>query len=288
MKECNKRAYAKVNLTLEILGKRADGYHELRSIFMPLQFCDFVTVRLTKGTQNIRLISKYPKLNTKQNLMYQAADLFLKQYQLMYDVEIEYTKRIPSQAGLGGGSADAAAVIRALIEMSELTLSDSEIISLCSKIGADVPFCYFNQPALVSGIGDGFEFFENSYNPYVVLIKPKKGASTKRIFQQVSSYTDASYQYSDKMRKALMENDRIAVKDAMMNALELPAGILVPDILKIKADLVNRGFLSTIMSGSGSTVVCLVDDKQKANQIVDDYKRRGYFAVCTNFLEEDI
>lgn len=286
MKECSEYAYAKINLTLEVLGKREDGYHELRSIFMPLEFHDFVQIRIQEGTQQIQLISKYPRLNTKFNLMYQAAELFLKQYNLMYDVEIEYVKSIPSQAGLGGGSADAAAVIRGLVKLFDISLSESEAIQLCSQIGADVPFCYINKPALVEGIGDKIAVFENNCAPYVVLIKPKKGASTKQIFKNLTTYANPNENYSEQMKQALAANDYETIQKTLVNDLEHPACVLVPEIAKVKNELLEEGIRACVMSGSGSTVVCLVTSATLARRIVKNYKNRGYFSVCTNFLKE--
>lgn len=288
VKECSEYAYAKVNLTLEVLGKREDGYHELRSIFMPLEFHDFIQIRICEGHQNIHLISDYPRLNTPQNLMYKAAQRFLETYNLMYDVEIEYTKAIPSQAGLGGGSADAAAVIRGLSRLSGIELDVDESIQLCRQIGADVPFCYFNKPALVSGIGDQMLHFENNYAPYVVLIKPKKGASTKQIFQNLSQYADQTKQSSLFMQQALIDGDAEKVAQTMMNDLESSAFQLVPEIAQIKRSLQQEGFSACIMSGSGSTIVCLVDRVTLARKIVKNYKQRGHFAVYTKFLKENL
>lgn len=279
-------AYAKVNLTLEVLAKREDGYHELRSVFLPLQFHDFIQVRVSEGKQNILLVSPYHRLNNKKNLMYKAAELLLKTYQLEYDVEIEYTKEIPSQAGLGGGSADAAAVMRALIGIFKLTLSNEEIITLCEQIGADVPFCYFNQPALVQGVGNKLSFFKNVYECHVVLIKPSKGASTKRIFNQLKIQEHSDRRYAFLMKEGLEKNDEIQIFQNLVNDLETPAFNLIPEIKQIKKELKDSGIETTVMSGSGSTVVCLIDNDHLAKRIVKQYRNRGYFAVQTKFLKE--
>lgn len=285
MKETVEYAYAKVNVTLEVLGKREDGYHELRSIFLPLEFHDFIQVRITPGTQKIQLISEHARLNTPRNLMYKAAELVLKTYQIAQDVEIEYRKAIPSQAGLGGGSADAAAVIRALLRLCEITVSETVVIEMCKAIGADVPFCYFNKPALVSGIGEKLEFFSNACDAHVILIKPKKGASTKKIFQTMSKYTDGE-NASHYMKQGLQENDLMKITKWLRNDLEAPAIQIVPEIGKIKAELEKEGIKTAIMSGSGSTVLCLVDNDHLAKRIVKQYNNRGFFAVQTKFLQE--
>lgn len=288
MKEKIEYAYAKVNVTLEVTGKRSDGYHELRSIFLPLEFHDFIQVRVQAGTQKITLISDYPRLNNQYNLMYKAAQLFLEHYGLMYDVEIEYTKEIPSQAGLGGGSADAAAVMRALRDIFSIALSDQEAVNLCRKIGADVPFCYFNKPAYVSGIGDELSFFENRYAPHVVLIKPKKGASTKKIFETLQIRSDHSQNVTAEMKEALRMNDGLLVGRSLINDLERAAFALVPEIEKIKKELVNEGIRTCVMSGSGSTIVCLIENEHLARRIVRQYKNKGNFAIHTKFLKETV
>lgn len=288
MKTKSERAYAKINMTLEVVGKRDDGYHELRSIFMPITLHDKVDVRIQEGSQNIRLISQYPRLNTPHNLMYKAAVLFLSQYDLMYDVEIEYTKWIPSQAGLGGGSADAAAVIRALVALTNMSVSNDEIVELCKQIGADVPFCYFNRPAFVSGIGEKMSFFNTDMNPNIVLIKPKRGASTKRIFGKMGKIEKLPMNYSKMMQDALLQNDEMMMRSALFNSLEAPAFQLVPEIEELKLDLHKRGISDVVMSGSGSTIVCVLKDRRQAKEIVNVYKRRGYFATMTNFLKEDL
>lgn len=286
MKEKVEYAYAKVNLTLEVLSKREDGYHELRSVFLPLQFHDFIQVRAFEGNQDITLISPYYRLNNQKNLMYKAAKLILTTYQLEYNVEIEYTKEIPSQAGLGGGSADAAAVMRALVEIFHLRLSDDEIIKLCEQIGADVPFCYFNQPALVEGVGNKLTFFENTYDCHVVLIKPAKGASTKRIFNQMKISQRIDKHHAIEMKKGLENNDYKTISQNLVNDLEIPAFKLVPEIEQIKNEVKAEGIKTTVMSGSGSTVVCLIDNDHLAKRIVKQYRNRGYFAIQTKFLKE--
>lgn len=288
MKEKCELAYAKINMTLEVVGKRNDGYHELRSIFMPITLHDRIDVRIQKGTKQIRLISPYPKLNTPQNLMYKAALLFLNQYDLMYDVEIEYTKMIPSQAGLGGGSADGAAVLRALIDLTEMQISNEEITAMCTQLGADVPFCYFKRPAFVSGIGEELTFFNNNVDTHIVLIKPKRGASTKRIFENLTIENQDTHNYSEIMRQALIENNKEQMQSALFNSLEQPAFQLVPEIEKVKNDLQKRGFSAVIMSGSGSTVVCFLENIKDAKEIVHIYKKRGYFATLTKFLKEEL
>lgn len=286
MREKVEYAYAKVNLTLEVLAKREDGYHELRSVFLPLQFHDFIQVRVLEGNRKITLISPYQRLNNKKNLMYKAAELILTTYELNYDVEIEYTKEIPSQAGLGGGSADAAAVIRALVKLLDLELSDSEVIALCEQIGADVPFCYFNRPALVEGVGNKLAFFQNACESHVVLIKPLKGASTKRIFNQLKIPTRSDQKHALLMKEGLEKNDHELIVQNLVNDLETPAFNLVPEIKQIKQELNETGIKTAVMSGSGSTVICLVDNDHLAKRIVKQYRNRGYFAVQTNFLKE--
>lgn len=288
MKQRNERAYAKINVTLEVVGKREDGYHELRSIFLPVQLSDDIQVRVREGNQHVRLISPYPKLNTPHNLMYKAAKMFLEHFHFMYDVEIEYTKKIPSQAGLGGGSADAAAVFRALVHLLEVNVSNDEMIALCTAIGADVPFCYFNRPALVSGIGEKLMFFENNLETHIVLIKPKRGASTKRIFENLQQRPSIQDNYSKMMQQALLTNDANTAQQAMFNSLEQPACQLIPEIATLKSELCEKGCLSAVMSGSGSTVVCFIQNEQQAKQLVNTYKKRGYFATLTNFLKEDL
>lgn len=281
-------ANAKINLTLEIINKRADGYHNLRSLFVPLDFHDFITMSISSGSRKITLESDIQGLNTPKNLMYKAAELFLNTNNLNYDVTIKFVKRIPSQAGLGGGSSDAAAVIRGLKKYFYPKAADDRFIKLCEKIGADVPFCYFNKPAIVTGIGEKIEFVEIKIKYYVLLVKPKKGLSTKKIFSKLESTEQVStINYTKNIIHAFSQNSIEGITNNLHNDLEHVAQEFSPEIKQIKDVFLANNIKANLMTGSGSTVFALIKNKQIAKKLESEFRNQKNFALITKIYTKE-
>ncbi len=271
---------AKINLTLEVLGKRPDGYHEIESIIQPVNLFDEVRVSL-KGGEGIEIESRglgIPK--GEGNLAWRAASLFLKESGLKFRVEIFIEKRIPIGAGLGGGSGNAAAV---LVSMNRLTrvFSEDELIKLSPILGADVPFFIRSRTALVMGIGEKLTLINNFPLFHYVLLNPGFEVSTKRIYELWDEMRDKGLAPCDKGNtgKGHLYNssvDPVAKSEntislfrkgefPLRNDLEKSALSLYPEIRPLKELLLGMGAGAVSMSGSGPTVFGVFKDMKKAN-----------------------
>lgn len=275
------RAYAKINLCLDVLKGRQDGYHELRMIMVPVDFYD--VLEMERDTQtSISLNRSYLPVNEK-NTVLKAVQVMQQDYGLQGSYRFTLTKHIPTQAGLAGGSADAAAAIRMLNQAENLNLSRAELLACGRKVGSDVPFCIFNEPALVEGTGEVIEPFVCKTEFEVLLVKPRRGVSTKAAF---AALDETTYEHPDVegMRRALMENDYLGVLENLGNALEEVSMQLVPKIRDVKEQLLELGFEGALMSGSGSTVFGITRNHALINRAADLEHSRGYFTRKTRIL----
>lgn len=275
------KAYAKINLCLDVVGKREDGYHELDMIMMPLELHDVISIELAQEDSYSCNIEGLVMDET--NTVVKSVELMRKTFGLQDHFHIHIEKNIPAEAGLAGGSADGAAVLRAIRELCHLNITIEELAQLGKQVGADVPFCVLSQCAIVKGIGEKLEPFDFSYPLQVVLIKPNKGVSTGKAFGMLD-FTKCDHPDSQQVKEILCAHDFERLQDVIANSLEYSAFQLVPEIKEIKDDLKRMGFMAVLMSGSGSTVFALTTDTELANNAVEKYKQKdGYFAVVTSF-----
>lgn len=275
------RAYAKINLCLDVAGAREDGYHELKMIMVPINFYDVLDMQPSVNMEMVMDRSFLPA--DDRNTIVKAIHVMQKRYGFDYNFRCTLQKHIPTRAGLAGGSADAAAAIRMLNRMLKLNMSRDELIEVGREVGSDVPFCLINRPAFVEGTGDRIQEFECHPDFEILLVKPRKGVSTKECFALVD---DMETDHPDcmKMRKSLMENDYEGVIDSLGNSLEAPAVKLVSEIRNVKAALVEAGFDGVLMSGSGSTVFGITKDRELLEKTMAEMKNRRYFVRHTNIL----
>ena len=273
------RCYAKINLSLNITGKREDGYHLLESIMVPIKFYD--CLEINKALENSYSCNiKYLRFD-ENNTIIKMINAFKEKYNIEDNFEIKLEKHISSQAGLAGGSADAAASLRILERMYHLDLSKEEVRELCSKVGSDVLFTYYNKPALVTGIGDELEFFDIKKKYYCLLVKPKVGVSTKAAYANLNlDICDHPDVY--KLKDALEKGDNIS--SYLGNSLEEPAFKLAPKIKEAIADLEKEGAHNIRMSGSGSTVFCLSENKEEIINLYENMKKYHYLLRFSEFL----
>lgn len=273
------RAFAKINLCLDVVRKREDGYHDLRMVMVPIDFYDVLEMNFADET-TLELNRSYLPVNDK-NTVIKAIRVMQETYGFDQEFECKLTKHIPTQAGLAGGSADAAAAIRIMNRMMHLNMSDEEMIAVAKQVGADVPFCTINKPALVEGIGEKIQPFECDDIEFgILLVKPRRGVSTKRAFGALD-YDRLEHPDCDAMVEALTNNSYIDVVDNLGNSIERASLKLVRDIREVKQDLVAYGFDGVLMSGSGSTVFGLTQNQRLLNQAADLMKRKGYFVRVT-------
>lgn len=259
-------AYAKINLALDVLYKRPDGYHEVAMIMQAIKLAD--TVTLTKQPNTIELSVNIPGLPADtSNLAYRAAAL-LKQYAgTQQGVQIKLDKRIPLAAGLAGGSADAAAVLKGLNTLWELKLSLAELSKLAAQLGSDVPFCLYNSTMLATGRGEILEALPLLPACYVVLAKPAIEVPTAWVYQQFRADKVSQRPDIAAMRSCLAQGDLAGVAQRLANVLESVTIGAYPEIAKIKELMLTYGAMAALMSGSGPTVFGLVRSREQAEEM---------------------
>ncbi len=272
------RAYAKINLCLDVVGKREDGYHDLKMIMVPINFYDVLEMEFAPET-TLELNRDYLPINDK-NTIIKAIHIMQKKYNITEEFCCRLEKHIPTRAGLAGGSADAAAAIRMINRMCNLHLTKDEMIAVGKEVGADVPFCILNRPAFVEGIGEKITTFSCSPDFYLLLIKPRKGVSTAEAFHIVDEQ-EGIHPDCKAMQEALEYNDYDGIIRSLGNSMENAAMTLVPEIRKAKQDLLDLGFDGVLMSGSGSTVFGITKDVELLDRSIDILKKKRYFVRKT-------
>ncbi len=262
------RAYAKINLSLDVVGKREDGYHLLQSVFQGISLYDDVAVRREEGNGGIRIRCNLPYIPTdERNIVHKVATAFFKAAEIPeYQVAIELKKTIPSGAGLGGGSADGAAVFSALCRLYKKPFSIQEATKLLVPLGADIPFFLYSGTMLAEGVGEILSPAPKLPDCYIVLAKPKAGASTKQIFGKLAEVGILRHPDTPAVLKALEEEDLEGLAKASGNVLEYATIPLCPEIGKLKEAMSQQGAILSLMTGSGSTVFGLFQEEKPARQ----------------------
>lgn len=262
MYEVRLKAPAKVNLILDILDKRPDGYHEVKMIMQAITLFDFVTLRRSQNS-GIVIRSNVPELaGDETNIMWKAADLVRKTFGIREGVELVLEKHIPIAAGLAGGSADGAAVLKGLNRLFQLNLSREELMKLAAQLGSDVPFCLMGGTALATGHGEMIRPLAINADLFMVLVKDNFSVSTKDIYQRFQ--LNDHHPNTERMISALEKKDVAEISSNLGNLLESVTFSLYPHLEKIKKELGNAGALGVLMSGSGPTVFGLFPTAEKA------------------------
>ena len=269
-------ANAKINLFLDVDSIRDNGYHNIVSIMQSVDLCDLITVEYTDSEdKKIEIICDDPAIPCdSRNIAYKAADRLLSRGK----VKITINKNIPSEAGLAGGSADAAATLVAINKLACLGLSEDELITLGATIGADVPFCIVGGTCLVEGIGEKLTKLEPLPRIPVVIAKEKGGTSTPEAYRRL----DEKYGYFKEYSVHQKELDSIMTfeitEEGLFNIFEETVSEKCPAINKLKNALISHGASGAIMSGSGTAVVGLFNDENIALNAVHSLKQEGTFA----------
>lgn len=265
MDQVSLRANAKINLTLDVVGRRNDGYHLLESVMQSVSLADQIDLRL-QG-RGITIETEHPAVPTDEgNICWQAAHIFRRYIRMGKGVHIKLTKKIPLNAGLGGGSTDAAAVFHGLNALFKAKLSLRELQALGLEVGADVPFCLQGGTALVQGVGERV----TAINPFprvsLVLVKPKKGASTAAVYQGLSPSAFGGRATLDLVSRLQAQESLAELGQVLGNTLETVTIGLVPEISTWKERLINAGAINALMTGSGTTVFGLFASDETAVQ----------------------
>jgi 4-diphosphocytidyl-2-C-methyl-D-erythritol kinase len=276
-------APAKINLFLEVLRRRDDGYHELRTLMCCIGLCD--TLKVTLGGTVNRIRCDHPDVpSDESNLALRAAELFNHTLAgqtgiAPKHVTIELAKRIPAGAGLGGGSSDAAAVLNLLNGAYKNPFNVTQLQHMALALGADVPFFILRQPALAGGIGEQLEFF-GGLSPWgVVVIYPGFGISTAQVFENLNL---GLTKCKKKLRYFLFDQGKFDPSRHLCNDLEAVAIRRFPVLGEIKNDLLNQGAVGSLMTGSGSAVFGLFADVPAAQKAADGLSgQRGWQIIAT-------
>ncbi|ARF14237.1 4-(cytidine 5'-diphospho)-2-C-methyl-D-erythritol kinase [Sporosarcina ureae] len=265
------KAPAKINLTLDVLSKRPDGYHDVEMIMTTVDLADRIWLRPTMD-HAITIQSSHRFVpNDRKNLAYQAADLLRKRYRLDYGVEITLDKNIPIAAGLAGGSSDAAATLRGLNRLWELGLSLDELAVLGAEIGSDVSFCVYGGTAIARGRGEDITHLPAPPNCWVVLAKPTIGVSTGNIYGQLN-LSSITHPQTERMMEALQESNYDKMCASLGNVLEPVTMGLHKEVVILKEQMERFGADAVLMSGSGPTVFGLVKHESRVPKIVNALK----------------
>lgn len=275
------KAHAKINLCLNVVGKREDGYHELEMIMVPLTLHDVIQIELAQEDQ---YTCSDPSLEVDEhNTVVKAVRLLRETFAFKEHFHIHIEKHIPAQAGLAGGSADGAAVLRGIVEALHLPINLADLAMLGKKIGADVPFCVYQTCSVVKGIGEIVEPFAFDCPYHIVLVKPNMGISTPVAFSRLD-FQACDHPDCEEVKQCLVSNTWDLVPELLKNSLEYSAFTMVPMIKTMKQELRDMGCFVSLMSGSGSTVFALTKDKTLADDIVEIYQKRGLFSCRTEIL----
>lgn len=269
------RALAKINLGLDVTGKRPDGYHEVRMIMQSIQMFDQLEIEKS-GEPGIRIETNLSFLPCNENnLVYRAADLLMKEFDIRSGLDVKLTKFIPVAAGMAGGSSDAAAVLVGVNRMFGLGLSTRELMERGVKIGADVPYCIMRGTALAEGIGEKLTRLSPMPPCHVLIGKPGINVSTKFVYGNLDLKKVKTHPDIDAIRDAIERGDLQGVARNMGNVLELVTCPAYPVIEEIKELMMQEGALNAMMSGSGPTVFGLFDDQETAKKAYEKLRDSG-------------
>jgi 4-diphosphocytidyl-2-C-methyl-D-erythritol kinase len=274
-----KTSPCKVNLLLNVLGRRPDGFHELETVMHPVNVCDRLS--FTRGRSGLQLTCTEPALPTdSRNLVHRAAAAFLQAAHISEGVRIHLEKRIPLAAGLGGGSGNAAKTLLGLNELFDQPLGAGHLREIAAALGSDVPFFLQDQPALAVGRGErvkSLDFFPALRGRFFLLVHPGFGVATAWAYQRLAHFPAAlngSPGRAQKLVHLLQTADLSAAAAEFYNSLEAPVLEKYPLLAMFQEFLRANGAAATLMSGSGSTTFALAQDEAAAQQLTVEFKRK--------------
>lgn len=276
MKTLTRNAYAKVNLALDVLRRREDGYHDVCMIMQNLSLYDTLTFTMEEADTLAITLSCDKEFVPcdERNLIYKAIVLMGETYHLTGHIHVELVKRIPVEAGMAGGSTDCAAAFHAMRELYGLDVSDQELMKLGVKLGADVPYCIMAKTALSEGIGEVLTEVAPLPDCYVVVAKPAISVSTKMVYENLHANELQHHPDVAGMAEALKQGELSGVASRMENVLETVTTKLYPQIEEIKRTMKESGAENAIMSGSGPTVFGLYREKAIAEQAAEKIQQQ--------------
>jgi 4-diphosphocytidyl-2-C-methyl-D-erythritol kinase len=274
---CFVQAHAKINLTLDVLGRRADGYHELSTLMQTIDLFDTLCLSATSNHQ-VQMISSQPELGSAENLAARAAEAIRRHIGSLQGVKIELYKRIPMAAGLGGGSSDAAAVLLALQRWWQLNLSPAELLGIAASLGSDVSFFLLGGLALCEGRGERVTPLTPVWPQqmrWLLILKPAIMISTAAVFRQLPAADYTSGEHSRAVREALQAG-RLPSFDELHNGLERGVLQLYPEVAQAREDMLKAGAPHVRLSGSGPSLFAFFADLAPARHAQQQLQTMGH------------
>lgn len=281
------KARGKINLTLDVLGKRLDGYHDLKMIMQTVDLCDDVLIEDIKGGIEVNCENSLVP-NGEMNIAFKAAQRLLDYKKIDAGVRINIAKRIPVAAGMAGGSSDAAAVLHGINRLFGLGVTTDELKKIGKEIGADVPYCIQGGTMLAEGIGEILTPLTPFKNVDIVLIKPKIEVSTAWVFKNLNINEIIHRPNTQNVLDAIEENDLYKVARNLDNVLERVTIKHYPVIQDIKQKLIENGAVGSLMSGSGPTVYGIFDSCEKARGAIDIFSKNNFDCYLTKTICEEM
>ena len=260
------QAFAKINLGLDVLGKREDGYHEVRMIMQTIRMYDQLDMRKSvEPGIHLTTNKKYIPVD-ENNLVWRAAKLMMDTCGIIEGVSIHLHKVIPVAAGMAGGSSDAAATLVGMNRLFHCGLSKEKLMELGVQIGADVPYCVLRGTALAEGIGEKLTVLPPMPDCWILIGKPGISVSTKYVYTTLDLNTDTVHPDIDGMKKALEDGNLYGITERMGNVLQDVTIPAYPEVERIKEQMKTLGAVNAMMSGSGPTVFGIFDNEEKAQK----------------------
>ncbi len=278
----NLNAYGKINIGLDVVGRRPDGYHEVKMVMQTVPVFDELTFTKTEGA----IVVECDNLNVptdSKNLAYKAAAAFKEKYNIEGGVRINIKKKIPAAAGMAGGSADAAATLKAMASLYNIEASEKDLDAIALKLGADVPFCLRKGTYLSEGVGEVLTKLSDFPKCHVLLINPGIESSTKWAYEELDAELEKTsgtcagvHPNIELLADAINKNDLQRATKYMGNILEIPVLKKYPEIKRIKEQLELNGAIKALMSGSGSTVFGIFTNEETLKKANEKIKGEGY------------
>lgn len=269
------KAYAKINLGLDVLGKREDGYHEVRMIMQTIRLYDKLNMKkLNKDEIIIKTNLAYLPTN-ENNLVYRAIQMLKNEFNIKQGVYVELQKHIPVAAGLAGGSSDAAAALIGMNRLFQLKLTTTDLMQRAVKLGADVPYCILGGTALSEGIGEVLTPLAPMPSAYILIAKPPINVSTKYVYENLILDERTNHPDIDGIMEAINSKDLCGVTNRLSNVLESVTIDRYPVIQEIKDTMIEFGAMNALMSGSGPTVFGIFEDLNLAKKAFYQLKVQG-------------
>ena len=289
------KAFAKINLCLDVLRRKEDGYHEVEMVMTNVDIADVLEIKELEEKKILLKSDNKDLAMDETNLIYKAIVLLQKEAGKDFGIELSLEKNIPMEAGMAGGSADAAATLKAVNELFKLNISKERLMELGASLGADIPFCIMGGTALASGIGEKLKSLKPLPKMKILIAKPNTGLSTKKVYESldIENLNKRGFKHRNvKEMVSVIESDKDEktkikeIADSLDNILELPSIKLLPFIEDIKKTMMDNNCLGCLMSGSGTAVFGIFDndeDMLRTKKILKEDDRINYIQI-TNTL----